>query len=340
MAYEEQDYNKRAFEWPVWKSILPYLKPYQKTLLVILTLNLACAAIDILMPLFQRYAIDHFIEARTSSGLISFAAAYAGVIVFQTVSVICFTRGCMRVEMGMGRDLKRACFVHMQTLSFSYFNITPVGYILSRIMSDTNRIAGLMAWNLIDILWALFYVLGVFAAMLVLNPALALPVILVVPVIAVLTAYFQNRILHWNRKIRKAHSHVTSAYNEGIMGAKTSKALVIEEQNYQEFQGVSNGLRKASVRSSQLSAIYIPLVMFCSSLATAIVLARGGQMVQENLIQIGTLSAFTSYAIGIFEPIQQLARTIAEAISVQANIERVTGPVSYTHLTLPTTPYV
>ena len=157
------------------------------------------------MPLFQRYAIDHFIEARTSSGLISFAAAYAGVIVFQTVSVICFTRGCMRVEMGMGRDLKRACFVHMQTLSFSYFNITPVGYILSRIMSDTNRIAGLMAWNLIDILWALFYVLGVFAAMLVLNPALALPVILVVPVIAVLTAYFQNRILHWNRKIRKAH---------------------------------------------------------------------------------------------------------------------------------------
>lgn len=109
------------------------------------------------------------------------------------------------------------------------------------------------------------------------------------------------------------------------MGAKTSKALVIEEQNYQEFQGVSNGLRKASVRSSQLSAIYIPLVMFCSSLATAIVLARGGQMVQENLIQIGTLSAFTSYAIGIFEPIQQLARTIAEAISVQANIERVTG---------------
>lgn len=95
-------------------------KALSKTLLVILTLNLACAAIDILMPLFQRYAIDHFIEARTSSGLISFAAAYAGVIVFQTVSVICFTRGCMRVEMGMGRDLKRACFVHMQTLFFLF----------------------------------------------------------------------------------------------------------------------------------------------------------------------------------------------------------------------------
>lgn len=325
MAYEEQDYNKRAFEWPVWKGMLPYLNPYRKTLVMILILNLACAVIDILMPLFQRFAIDRFIEARTAEGLGYFAAAYAGVIVIQTISVIVFTRGCMRVEMSMGRDLKRACFVHLQTLSFSYYNVTPVGYILSRIMSDTNRIAGLMAWNLIDILWALFYVLGVFAAMLLLNPALALPVILVVPVIAVLTAFFQNRILRCNRQIRKAHSRVTSAYNEGIMGAKTSKALVIEEQNHAEFQSVTGGLHKASVRSSQLSAIYIPLVMFCSSLATAIVLARGGQMVREDLIQIGTLSAFTSYAIGIFEPIQQLARTIAEAISVQANIERVTG---------------
>ncbi|MFR3251644.1 MAG: hypothetical protein ACLTQL_11585 [Eisenbergiella sp.] len=128
MAYEEQDYNKRAFEWPVWKSILPYLKPYQKTLLVILTLNLACAAIDILMPLFQRYAIDHFIEARTSSGLIS-AAAYAGVIVFQTVSVICFTRLHAGGD-GHGARSQARAFVHMQT-PFSYFNITPVGYILS-----------------------------------------------------------------------------------------------------------------------------------------------------------------------------------------------------------------
>ena len=110
-------------------------------------------------------------------------------------------------------------------------------------MSDTNRIAGLMAWNLIDILWALFYVLGVFAAMLVLNPALALPVILVVPVIAVLTAYFQNRILHWNRKIRKAHSHVTSAYNEGIMGAKTSKALV---NRGAELSGISGRQQRAA----------------------------------------------------------------------------------------------
>lgn len=99
----------------------------------------------------------------------------------------------MKVEMKVGRDLKRACFVHLQTLSFSYYNVTPVGYILARVMSDTNRIAGLVAWNLIDVLWASTYVFGVFIAMLILNWQLALLVIIIVPVIALLTVYFRIR---------------------------------------------------------------------------------------------------------------------------------------------------
>ena len=230
MAYEEQEYNK-SFDLKVWKGLLPYLKPYRRTLLLVLIFNMVCALIDILLPLFQRDAIDRFIEAGTLEGVWIFAGVYAAVIALQAISVIIFTRGAMRIEMHFGRDLKRACFVHLQTLSFSYYNVTPVGYILSRVMSDTNRIAAMVAWNFFDMLWALGYVLGVFVAMLLLNWKLALLIILVVPVIAALTAYFQNRILHWNRKVRKINSQITSAFNEGIMGAKTSKTLVIEEQN-------------------------------------------------------------------------------------------------------------
>ena len=129
-----------------------------------------------------------------------------------------------------------ACFVHLQTLSLSYYNVTPVGYLLSRIMSDTNRIAGIIAWNAVDILWAVFYVLGVFVMMFALDPGLAAAVILIVPVMALLPAWFQDRILRWNRRVRKMNSRITSAYNEGIMGARTSKTLVIEEQNSREFE--------------------------------------------------------------------------------------------------------
>ena len=191
-------------------------------------------------------------------------------------------------------------------------------------MSDTDRIAGMVAWNLTDMMCALVYVLGVFAAMLALNWKLALIIMSIVPALAVLTWYFQNKILRWNRKVRKINSRSTSGYNEGIMGAQTSKTLVIEEKNLGEFQEVTEEMRTAAIRAARLSAVYVPLVLFCGSLATAIVVGKGGQMVLDNLLMIGTLSAFTSYAVGIFEPIQQLARNLAELISIQANIERVT----------------
>mgnify|MGYP000850271685 FL=1 len=324
MGIDEKDYHQ-SFQLKIWKGLLPYLKPYRRTLLLICLLNLFCAGMDILLPQFQQYAINHFIEARTTNGLVWFALAYAAVIAVQTLSVIVFTRGCMRVEMNLGRDLKHACFVHLQTLSFSYYNTTPVGYILSRVMSDTNRIANLVAWNLCDILWCAAYVVGVFAAMLAMNLRLALMVILVVPAMALVTFFFQGRLLHWNRRIRKVNSKITGAYNEGIMGAQTSKTLVIEKNNYQNFSEITQDMRVSAVKSARLNAVYIPLVVFLGALATAVILVEGGSMVLSSVLMIGTLSAFTSYAVGILEPIQQLARNFSNVVAVQASIERVTG---------------
>ena len=322
MRIEEQEYTKN-FDIRIWKRVLPFLAPFKGCVAVMLIFNLICSLVDIVMPLFQRYAIDHFIGQGSLAGIWKFGVVYALVVLGQFLSVVCFTRASAVLEMSVGKTMKRACFVHLQELSFSYYNVTPVGYILSRVMSDTDRIAGMVAWNVSDMLWAFVYVLGVFVAMLLLNWKLALIIMLIVPALAILTWYFQNKILRWNRHVRKINSRITSGYNEGMMGAQTSKTLVIEEKNLREFQDITTEMRTAAVKAARLSAVYVPLVLFCGSLATAIVLGRGGQMVQENLLAIGTLSAFTSYAVGIFEPIQQLARNLAELISIQANIERV-----------------
>ena len=192
-------------------------------------------------------------------------------------------------------------------------------------MSDTNKISAITAWDMVDILWALTYVLSAFISMAILDLRLALLVMIIVPIIAVLTTYFQKKILFWNRKVRAINSRLTGAYNEGIMGAKTSKTLVIEDKNTEEFSELTEEMRSASVRAAGLNALYIPLVMLASSAATAIVLVRGGDMVLEHGMLIGTLSAFTTYAVSIFEPIQQMARVLANIISVQPNIERVMG---------------
>ena len=321
---EEQEYQK-PFDLAVWKKMIPFLRPYAKNLFAVIALNITMALIDISMPLFQRYTIDHYIEGQTLEGIGWFAALYTGAILFQTVIVILSTRQSMYVEMKTNRDMKRKTFVHLQTLSFSFYNVTPIGYLIARIMSDIGRISGMLAWGLMDVMWSLVYVLGVFVAMLLLNWKLALLVMLIVPLIAVLTSYFQNKILHWNRKTRKINSQITGAFNEGISGARTSKTLVIEPQNIQDFESLTSRMREASIKTQMLSAVYIPSIMFLSSVATAMVLTRGGYLSMQGLMEIGTLSAFTTYAVGIFEPIQQIARILADIISAQANIERVTG---------------
>ena len=255
MRIEEQEYTKN-FDIRIWKRVLPFLKPFRTTAAVVLIFNLICSLVDIILPLFQRYAIDNFIQKNTLDGIWLFAAVYGVVILIQFVSVMLFTRGSASLEMYIGKTMKRACFVHLQELSFSYYNVTPVGYILSRVMSDTDRIAGMVAWNITDMLWAFFYVLGVFVAMLLLNWKLALIIMLIVPALALLTWYFQNKILHWNRKVRKINSRITSSYNEGIMGAQTSKTLVIEDKNLAEFQEITGEMRTAAIHAARLSAVY------------------------------------------------------------------------------------
>ena len=324
MRIEEKEYTK-SIDLSIWKKILPFLKQRKGTWIMVILMNLFCSVIDIIMPLFQRHAIDFFIEKNTMAGVGSFIFVYIAAIVLQMGAVICFTRGCMKLDVETGRDMKRALFVHLQKLSFSYYNATPVGYILSRVMNDVARITELVAWDVIDMLWAISYVIGVFIAMTFLNWKLALVIMMIVPAIAVLTWYFQNKILTWNRQVRKINSKITSGYNEGITGAKTVKSLVVEEKNFREFSSVTEEMRNASVKAARLNAIYVPMVVFFGALATALVLDRGGIMVLDGAMDLGTLAAFTAYAVGIFEPIQRLAGILSQCISAQANIERVTS---------------
>ena len=321
-AYEEQEY-KKPFSFRVWAKMLPFFKPYRRFFVLTMGLNVFLAAVDVLTPLFQSYAIDHFIMKNTLDGLRPFVVLYVLMIVAQTVSVYFSVHAATTIEMNVGRDLKWAQFEHLQTLSFSYYNTTPVGYIHARVMSDTLRIASMIAWGLVDMFWALIYVVSVFVIMFLMDGRLALILLMIIPGIALLTFYFQNRILHWNRKVRKINAQITSAYNEGITGVRTSKTMGIEPDNDREFFCQTSKMHRAASRSAKLNAIYIPLILFCSSMASAIVLMKGGRMVQEQAMQLGTLSVFLSYAVILFEPVQQLARLLSELISCQANIERV-----------------
>lgn len=321
--FNEENVSK-SFNVKVWMKLNRFFLPYIKMMIGIVIFMLLSAFIDVLMPLFQRYAVNNFIVPNSTKGLNEFIVIYAITLILQVVTVVVFARLAIIVEMRMGFDLRQAIFTHLQKLSLSYFNTTPVGYIMARVLSDTNKIGSMFAWGVVDVFWSITYVIGVFIAMMLLNYKLAFLVIVVVPLMAIITVYFQKRLLETNRKIRKINSKMTGDFNEGITGAKTTKTLVIEENNLNDFKQVTSEMELSTIKMSRLNAVFIPIIVFFGSVSTAIVLARGGYLAMNDLMEIGTLSAFLSYAIGIFEPIQHLARIFAEIIALQANIERVT----------------
>ena len=325
MAHKK-DEQKEYVSLPYFgiNKLLPYLKPYRGIILCMVTLGLLGGFVDIILPLFQRYALNHFISLGTLDTLGRFIAAYVGILLFQVVANGISAYQASQVELFVGRDMKRASFNHLQTLAFSYYNQNSVGYIHARVMSDTNRIGSLVSWGLMDGIWNMSYILGAVVVMLSINLRLALWVLAIVPLTALAAAFFQKKLVTLNRRIREINSQITGNFNEGITGARTTKTLVIEEKMEQDFDATTAEMKHTSVHATHYRAMFSAMISFSSSLALALVLWRGGIITLEGVIEIGTLSVFMSYALGMMEPIQWIVRAISDLITVQVNVERFT----------------
>ena len=303
-------------------KLLPYLRPYRFTVISMITLGFLGGLMDIVIPLFQEYAIDNFIARRTVSTMGSFLAAYVAVLLFQVISNGISAYQACQVEMYVGRDMKRQSFNHLQTLAFSYFNQNSVGYIHARVMSDTNRIAALVSWSLMNGIWYISYIIGAILVMLWVNTRLACFVLMIVPLLTVAAAFFQKKLVRINRKVREINSHITSNFNEGITGAKTTKTLVIEEKMEHHFNRTTKEMETMSVRGTHYHALFASMISFASFTALALVLWQGGMITMEGVMEIGTLSVFMTYALGMMEPVQWIVRSISDLITVQVNVER------------------
>ena len=132
--HDEKEFTQ-SFDWGIWKRLAPFLKNYRRDFVGMLAFNGLCALVDVLLPLLQQYAIRNFIQKGVTTGLLPYALVYTAMIILQGLSVMWFCNNSMRIEMYFGRDLKQRLFHHLQTLSFSFYNVTPVGYLLSRIRS-------------------------------------------------------------------------------------------------------------------------------------------------------------------------------------------------------------
>ncbi len=319
----EQKKTKGA-KWFGIPNLVPYMRPYGKLILWMVLMAFYGSAMDAVIPLFQQYAIDNYIANSTLAGLGWFIGAYVVVILTQTASNYISAFGACKLELSVGRDLKRESFNHLQTLSFSYFNQNSVGYVHARVMSDTDRIASTLAWSMAEGVWHSAYLVCAIVMMLILNWKMALCVLVIVPIVAISSMYFQKKLVFFHRQVREKNSRITGAFNEGITGATTTKTLVVEDKMEKEFDELTADMKKVSVRAMHFRAIFISTTTLAASLALALVLWRGGIVTREGVMLIGTLTVFMNYAQGMMEPIQWLVQALSSLVNVQVNVERFT----------------
>ena len=319
---EEQEYTKR-FDAGLWKRLMHYSRPFYKYLAAVALCMICSALMDTLFPLMNRYAIDTFVTQGTLDGVGGFAALYIFFVLFQVGCIFSFIHFANKTEIGLCHRIRKMAFARLQEQPFSYYDHTPVGYLIARMTNDTQRLGDTVGWTLVDLLWGSCYIVFTAITMFSLDWRLTLAVLAVVPPLAVISLYFQKKILSSYRTVRKTNSKITGAFNEGIMGAKTTKTLVREDANYDEFRQLTGTMKQSSIRAAVLSALFMPIVVTLGSLATAYVLWKGGYDVFSGAMTIGTLSVFISYSMSIFEPIRDIARIFADLQSSQAAAERV-----------------
>ena len=326
-SFQEEDYTKR-FDASLWIKLLKIAKPFHKNLWCIVLMMGISAMIDVTLPMMNAYAIDNFIANHVSDGLVLFSAIYVLLLGIQVGTIYGFIRQSGYVETGVCYLIRKLGFKKLQELPFSYYDRMPVGYLMSRLTNDTQRLGDTVGWSLVDLCWGAVFLVACTVQMFVLNWRLSLVVLLVLPPLAVISWKFQKGILNAYRQVRKRNSQITAGFNEGINGAKTTKTLVRENMNVEEFNEVAGQMRDASVRAATLSALFLPIVVSLGSLATAYVLWQGGNevlasAVAETGMTIGTLQVFVNYTVQFFQPVRDIARIFAEMQSSQAAAERV-----------------
>ena len=327
--FREEEFSTE-FNGQTVLRILGLTKPHWPWLIGFIVTIGVVSALDAYFTYLGKQIIDEGILAGDRAALFQIVRTYGLLTIVQVLNVFGFIYLAGVLGERVQYDLRKSTFNHLQNLSLSYFDRTPVGWIMSRVTSDSERIAELVTWGLLDVTWGLLNIGTAVYFMMVINWRLALIVLMIIPILIVIAAQFKKKILLQFRLVRKINSKITGAYNEQIAGVRVIKALNREVKSLNEFGELTSEMYNAGYRAAWLSALFLPTVQFVSAIAIGAIALYGGLQVPVAGITIGGIQAFISYITFMMWPIQDLARVYAEMQHAIASAERVFSLVDST----------
>jgi len=320
--FEEEEFHTR-FDGKVFRRILSLTTPHLKWLIGFLVTIAGVAILDAISTWLSKRIVDDGIIAGNVEVLTRIMIMYASLILVQSACMFLFIYLAGVLGERIRYDLRKKMFNHLQALSLNYYSKTPVGWIMARVTSDSERVADLVTWGLVDSTWAVMSITTSMIFMFIISWKMALIVILLLPILMYIAIQFRKRIITSYREVRKTNSKIVGAYNENITGVRVIKALGREKENLQEFRGLTDKMYHSAFRAAWLSGLFLPTVQIVSAFAVGTVVLYGGFQAQIGMMTIGGIQAFVSYITFMMWPVQDLARVFADMQQAIASAERM-----------------
>ncbi len=312
--------------------LLGYARPHWKPLLVCLLVVLAATALDLFRPLILRNAIDTYITGDWAPGEMA-DARFAGVLRAAGLYLLCLLGLflCNRTQFWLmqktGQDviegMRRQLFAHVESLTMRFFDLTPVGKIVTRLTNDVDAINDVFSNVLVRLFKNTVKIIGLMGVMLALNVRAALVAFALMPVVAALTYLFRKLSREAYQITRSRLTDLNTYLSEHLSGMKIIQLFGREKMKMDEFREKNDGLFRAGWRELMIAALFRPGLYLISILATVLLEGYGAGQVLGGLMTIGTLYAFIEYIESFFQPIQELAEQFTTLQSAIASAEKI-----------------
>ena len=307
----------------VVRRLMAYLRPRKKTVALALLLAMVVTVSDLVRPVLVGNAMDSITAGSTFSVIVRYSAVYMGILVLGTC--------CNAIELWMlqklGQDIileiRQQLFRHIHSLSLRFFDITPVGRIVTRVTNDVETLNELFSTILVTMVKNAVLILGYAGVMLYLNWKLALVSFILLPLVVYLTRLFTKLYRTTHRITRTKVSAMNTYLSENLSAMKLIKVFHRGREKQREFRQRSGDLFQSNFREIVVYGTFRPVIYFISILALASVLGFGGKQVMDGALSIGTLYIFTSYVKSFFEPIQSLSDQFGTLQSAMAAGEKI-----------------
>ncbi len=228
------------------------------------------------------------------------------------------------LEMSIYVAMRQDAFRRVQELSFSYFDRTSAGWLIARLQSDTSKIADMISWGIIRVVWLMFDLILTLITMFSVSWQMALILLAVTPLIMIIAPYFEIVLLKLSRIARNAFSGYVAWLAEAIAGAKTIKTLAIENTVQTEADEIVTDIRNKSFKRMKFQSYFHPSVIFIMSMATAVVIFFGSMFMETNAtITVATFALYIGFVRAVFHPIQEFAELFGDIVATQSSVEKI-----------------